>query len=222
MVWLHRCSVRLLSGHGNRGEEGASVIVFIGSPLPCLCTWHLSPPGGAANDFKLISRYRMGCLWWGRMPLNRERERWITSHTAHSPAFPFCLLFFFFFHVSIWLYLLLSVAMCSLGKTWAQRDKKSIEKHKHYKPFLASLDLKRQIQKPELCGYRGPLAHTQVISKTLVKETKTWSPSQTPVPRCFGLDPPRLSRHPFFSNLCLARQQLGLFAAPLLIFGIKL
>ncbi len=60
MVWLYRCSVRLLSGHGNRGEEGASVIVFIGSPLPCLCTWHLSPPGGAANDFKLISRYRMG------------------------------------------------------------------------------------------------------------------------------------------------------------------
>jgi len=61
MIWLCLCSVRLLSGHGKRGEDEGSLIVFIGSTLPCLCTLQLSLPRGAANDFKLISRYTGAC-----------------------------------------------------------------------------------------------------------------------------------------------------------------
>lgn len=59
---LYGCSVRLLSGHVGRGEKEAPVIVFIGLPLPGRCTWHLCPPGGAPNYFKLINRCWMGRL----------------------------------------------------------------------------------------------------------------------------------------------------------------
>lgn len=101
-------AVRLLSAHGNRGEEGASVIVFIGSPLPCLFTWHLSPPGGAANDFKLISRYSMCCLWWGRMP-RTERDEWLA---ARCTVGAFSVLYL---NVSICLFI--GISICSLRGT---------------------------------------------------------------------------------------------------------
>ena len=88
--------------------------------------------------------------------------------------------------------------------------------------FLARLDLKRQIQKAELCDYRGPLAYAQVISKTLVEKKQRPDHRLRRLFHAASAWTPRISFSSVSSNLCLARQQLGVLAAPLPTFGIKL
>lgn len=80
---LYGCNVRLLSGRVSRGEEKASVIVFIGLPVPGRCTWHLSTPGGAANYFKLISR-----CWMGRL-MGQDVREWVSERHRWETAADF-------------------------------------------------------------------------------------------------------------------------------------